>query len=74
MPVLLAWCDVETGDFEAAAPLLARTPVPPPTGVTTFMPLWFPRIFELRRAVAEKAGKSDEAKQNRELFAKLSGR
>ena len=37
------------------------------------MPLWFPRIFELRAAVAAKAGKADEAKQNLELFRKLSG-
>jgi tetratricopeptide (TPR) repeat protein len=74
LPVLLAWSDVETGDFTAAAPLLARTPVPPATGISTFMPLWFPRIFELRAAVAEKAGNADEAKKERELFGKLSGR
>ena len=71
---LLAWCDVENGQPDAAAPLLARTPVPPSARVTTFMPLWFPRIFELRAMVAEKAGKADEAKQNRDLFGKLSAR
>lgn len=70
--VLLAWSDVETGDYNSAAPLLAMTPVPPTTGVTTFMPLWFPRLFELRAKLAEKAGKADEAKQDRELFRKLS--
>jgi tetratricopeptide (TPR) repeat protein len=74
LPVLLAWTDVEAGAFAAAAPLLAQTPVLPATGITTFMPLWFPRIFELRAAVAEKAGKPEETKQNRELFGKLSGR
>lgn len=74
LPVLLAWCDVETGDFTAAAPLLALTPVPPSTGIGNFMPLWFPRIFELRAAVAGKAGKADEARQYTELFGKLSGR
>ncbi len=62
--VLLAWCDVETGDYNSAAPLLAQTPVPPASGVSTFMPLWFPRIFELRAAVAEKGGRADEAKQD----------
>jgi tetratricopeptide (TPR) repeat protein len=74
LPVLLAWCHVETGDFAAAAPLLALTPVPPSGGIDTFMPLWFPRIFELRAVVAEKTGKPEEAKRNRELFDKLSGR
>jgi tetratricopeptide (TPR) repeat protein len=74
MPVLLAWCDVENGQPDAATPLLGRTPVPPSAGVTTFMPLWFPRIFELRAIIAEKAGKADEAKQNRDLFGKLSAR
>ncbi|MGA7239857.1 MAG: hypothetical protein WBY44_29525 [Bryobacteraceae bacterium] len=73
-PVLLALCDVESGDFAAAAPLLALTPVPPATGIGTFMPLWFPRIFELRAAVAAKEGKPDVAKQASELFDKLSGK
>jgi tetratricopeptide (TPR) repeat protein len=74
LPVLLAWANVETGDFSAAAPLVAQTPVPPSGGIDSFMPLWFPRIFDLRAVVAEKAGKSDEAKRYRELFGKLSGR
>jgi hypothetical protein len=74
LPVLLAWANVETGDVAAAAPLLAQTPVPPSGGIDGFMPLWFPRVFELRAVVAEKAGKSDEATRYRELFGKLSGR
>lgn len=74
MPVLLAWCYVETGDFSSAAPLLALTPVPPATGIGTFTSLWFPRIFQLRAAVYGKLGKADEAKQNADLFAKLSPR
>jgi tetratricopeptide (TPR) repeat protein len=74
LPILLAWANVEAGDFTAAAPLLALTPVPPSGGIDSFMPLWFPRIFELRAAVAEKTGKPDEAKQYRELFGKLSGK
>jgi tetratricopeptide (TPR) repeat protein len=72
--VLLAWCDVEAGNIDSAAPLLALMPVPAYTGVTTFMPLWFPRLFELRAAVAEKAGNAGEANKDRELFRKLSGR
>ena len=74
LPVLLAWANVETGDFTAAARLLALTPVPPTAGIDSFMSLWFPRIFELRAMVAEKTGKPDEARRYRELFAKLSGR
>ncbi len=72
-PVLLAWCDVETGNLAAAAPLLALTPAPPTTGVSTFMPLWFPRLFELRATVAAKAGKAEEAKGDLDIFHKLSG-
>lgn len=73
MPVLIAWSDVEAGDTAAAAPLLATTPVPPISGVTTFLPLWFPRIFDLRAKVAEKSGQPQEAGRNRDLFHKLSG-
>jgi hypothetical protein len=38
------------------------------------MPVYFPRIFELRSKVAAKAGKADEAKQSLDLFKKLSGK
>jgi len=74
LPVLLAWTHTESGDFEAAAPLLKLNPVPPHTGVNTFMPLYFPRIFQLRSTVAAKAGKTDEARQDLELYQKLSGK
>jgi tetratricopeptide (TPR) repeat protein len=74
LPVLLAWTHVESGDFDAAAPLLKLTPVPPHAGVSTFMPLYFPRIFELRSMVAAKAGKTDEARKNLDLYQKLSGK
>jgi Tfp pilus assembly protein PilF len=74
LPVLLAWTHIESGNFEAAAPLLKLNPVPPHTGVNTFMPLYFPRIFELRSIVAAKAGKTDEARQDLDLYQKLSGK
>jgi tetratricopeptide (TPR) repeat protein len=74
LPVLLAWTHIESGNFDAAAPLLKLTPVPPHTGVGTFMPLYLPRIFELRGMVAAKAGKTDEAKQDLDLYQKLSGK
>src|SRR5262249_16888117 len=69
---LLAWCDVETGDFQAAGPLLQFMPVPPVTGIGTFMPMWFPRIVELRAMVAEKTGNAAEATKDRELARKFS--
>jgi tetratricopeptide (TPR) repeat protein len=74
LPILLAWTHLAGGDAGAAAPLLKLNPVPPPSGVSTFMPLYFPRIFELRGEVAAKAGKTDEARQNLDLFKKLSGK
>ncbi len=72
--ILLAWCDVQTGNVAAAGPELAFTPIPPADGLDSFMPLWFPRLFELRATVARKAGKEAEARQNLDLFAKLSGK
>ena len=67
LPVLLAWTHLESGDANAAAQLLKLNPVPPPGGVATFMPLYFPKIFELRSQLAAKAGKADEAKQNLQI-------
>jgi hypothetical protein len=74
LPVLLAWTHIESGDIDAAAPLLKLNPVPPHTGVNTFMPLYFPKIFELRSKVAAKAGKADEATHDLDLYQKLSGK
>ncbi len=61
LPVLLAWADIARGNMDAAAQLLKLNPIPPVTGVSTFMPLYFPKIFELRSEVAGKAGRTDEA-------------
>lgn len=72
--VLLGWCDIQTGNVAAAAPAIALTPIPPPEGLDTFMPLWFPRLFELRATVARKNGKEAEANQDMALFQKLSGK
>jgi len=73
LPVLLGWTRIANGDAGTAAQLLRLDPVPPGSGVSTFMPLYFPKIFELRSEVAARAGKTDEAKRNMDLFRKLSG-
>ncbi|HEX3876274.1 MAG TPA: hypothetical protein VHW24_04770 [Bryobacteraceae bacterium] len=72
--VLLAWCDIETGKLDAAAPLVELTPVPPASGINSFMPIWFPRIWDLRAKVADKTGRASEAAQDRDLLKKWSFR
>jgi tetratricopeptide (TPR) repeat protein len=73
LPVDLAWALIETGRAQEAAPLLDLNPVPPPTGPGAVMGFYFPRLYQLRAAVAEKAGRNDEARANLELYRKLSG-
>ena len=72
IPVELAWSLVAAGQYAEAAPLLDLNPVPP-AGPDLFMGFYFPRLYELRAAAAEKSGKTDEVRANRELFRKLSG-
>lgn len=71
--VMLAWALVETGGFAEAGKLLAMCPLPLTSGDPMFASLIFPRYFALRAAVFEKQGKADEAKKNRELYAKYGG-
>jgi len=73
LPVMLAWTCLETGRAKDAAPLLRLNPIPSPNGVSLFAPFYFPRIYYLRGAVAEKEGKPDEARANYQLFRQLSG-
>jgi tetratricopeptide (TPR) repeat protein len=72
IPVLLAWCYLETGRVAEAAPLLEFNPVPSTTGPNVFTAFYFPRLYELRAQVAEKQGKADAASANRKLFDLLS--
>lgn len=71
VPILLAWCLIETGHAEEAVPLLRFNPIPPYTGIGPFAGFYFPRFYELRARLAEKAGRADEAQANRQLFEKL---
>lgn len=67
--VLLAWSEIEAGDAAGAAALLKFNPIPPLTGPSATMPLYFPRMFALR---ARCTTDQREAQTNRELYAKLA--
>jgi len=73
IPVLLAWADLETGRVNDAASLLRFQPVPSTTSMGPFTPFYFPRLFYLRGALAERQGKAAEARENYALFEKLAG-
>ena len=74
LPVLLGWSLMESGKPEEAAKLLRYNPIPEYNGIGLYTPLYFPRLYELRSRLAAKAGRSDEAKANLQLFEKLSGK
>jgi len=73
IPVLLAWTLLETGRYQEAAPLLGANPVPPPTASNVFTTFYFPRLYYLRGRLAEKNGKTQEARDAYKLFLQLSG-
>jgi tetratricopeptide (TPR) repeat protein len=74
LPVLLAWCYLETGRENDAAPLLEFNPVPAIAGPGVFTAVYFPRIFELRARLDQKLGHPQQAQANAEIFAKLAPR
>ena len=73
-PVELAWALIETGNYQDAAPLLRFNPVPPAAGPNGLMAISFPRIFRLRAQLAEREGKTEEARANQHIFELLSAR
>ncbi len=73
LPVLLAWSQMQSGDFSAAPKLIGPNPVPQPAGADTFESFWFPRLFYLRGMLAEHANRLDEARAAYGTFLKLSG-
>jgi Flp pilus assembly protein TadD len=72
--IALAWALVELGRWKDAAPLVALNPVPNIGTTSVFVPLYFPRLFEVRAAIAEREGKTAAAQENRRIYAALSGK
>jgi hypothetical protein len=56
-----------------AAALLRTNPPLSDAGLSWSTSLYLPRIFYLRAVVAEKQGKSDEARENWRIFRAISG-
>jgi tetratricopeptide (TPR) repeat protein len=73
LPVLLAWCYLETGHAKEAAPLLASNPVPSATGLSPYTGFYIPRLLYLRGVLAEKEGRASEARAWYDKFLALSG-
>jgi tetratricopeptide (TPR) repeat protein len=73
LPVLLAWCYLETGRLKDAEPLLRWNPIPPANGSGVYTSLYLPRLFYLRGLVAERAGRAEEARREYREFLDLSG-
>jgi tetratricopeptide (TPR) repeat protein len=73
LPVMLAWCYLETGRVKEAAPLLATNPVPSANGLTPYTGFYIPRLLYLRGLLAEKEGRAGEARAYYDKFLALSG-
>lgn len=73
LAVLLAWCDLETGKQGEAAGLLRFNPISSGSGVRPFRVFYFPRLFYLRGRVAAVAADANHAREQFQLFRRLSG-
>ncbi|MCU1236973.1 MAG: Tetratricopeptide 2 repeat protein [Candidatus Solibacter sp.] len=73
MPVMLAWCDLETGRIKDAAPLLRTNPIPSAAGLTPYTGFYIPRLLYLRGLLAEKEGRKDDARAWYDKFLAISG-
>jgi Flp pilus assembly protein TadD len=73
LPVMLAWCYLETGHVKEAAPLLASNPMPSANGLTPYTGFYIPRLLYLRGLLAEKEGRAGEARAYYDKFLALSG-
>ena len=72
LPVMLAWCYLETGRVKEAAPLLRPTPIPS-NGLTPYTGFYIPRLLYLRGLLAEKEGRAADARGYYDKFLALSG-
>ena len=73
LPVMLAWCELETGHVKEAAPLLASNPIPSANGLTPYTGFYIPRLLYLRGLLAEKEGRAADARAYYDKFLALSG-
>jgi len=73
LPVILAWCYLETGRGKDAAPLLRNNPVPSVNGLTPYTAFYIPRILYLRGLLAEKEGRASDARPYYDKFLAISG-
>ena len=73
LPVMLAWCYLETGRVKEAAPLLRSNPIPSPNGTTPYTGFYIPRVLYLRGLLAEKEGRTGDARAYYDKFLALSG-
>jgi tetratricopeptide (TPR) repeat protein len=73
LPVMLAWCYLETGHLKEAAPLLRSNPIPSANGTTPYTGFYIPRVLYLRGLLAEKEGRTGDARAYYDKFLALSG-
>jgi tetratricopeptide (TPR) repeat protein len=73
LPVVLAWCYLETGKAKEAEALLRANPIPPNAGPGAFTGLYLPRLFYLRGVLAQQEGRHEEANAEYRKFLALSG-
>jgi tetratricopeptide (TPR) repeat protein len=73
LPVMLAWCYLETGRVKEAAPLLGSNPIPSSSGLTPYTGFYLPRLLYLRGLLAEKEGRAGDARAYYDKFLALSG-
>ncbi len=73
LPVLLAWAYVETGRAKQAQDLVRLNFIPGSSGTGPFWAFYFPRLFQVRAALAQQAGKPGDALANSDMYRKLAG-
>ncbi|HEY1494833.1 MAG TPA: tetratricopeptide repeat protein [Candidatus Solibacter sp.] len=73
MQVMLAWSYLETGKIKEAAALLRTNPIPSAAGLTPYTAFYIPRLLYLRGLLAEKEGRTNDARGYYDKFLALSG-
>jgi len=73
MQVMLAWSYLESGKTREAAELLRTNPIPSAAGLTPYSAFYIPRLLYLRGLLAEKEGRTGDARGYYDKFLALSG-